>query len=87
MYLPIANTITVLVLGLGGISTTEAVKCRCEGGRLSRNACDEVGGVYEYSCGFLGCCLNEQQQNKFVEICKTLGYGFKRCDDCATCQT
>ncbi|KAJ4388307.1 hypothetical protein N0V85_007697 [Neurospora sp. IMI 360204] len=76
------------LLAVGTVTVTNAEKCACNGGTdHSKTACDRIGAKYGvFGCGFTGCCVNPgTQHNKFVQACKDLGYGFKRCDDCGTC--
>lgn len=87
MYLP--NILTTLLLGLGSLTmTTSALKCACEGGTdHSRIACDRIGAEYGlHGCGFTGCCVFPgDQQRRFIDTCRHMGFEFKRCDDCPAC--
>ncbi|KAI8918634.1 hypothetical protein DFJ77DRAFT_304663 [Powellomyces hirtus] len=70
------------------MQTAFALKCACKGGQAnSRRACNAIGAFYSVnSCGFTGCCVNAGDQRKAFEgACKSLGFNFKRCDSCATC--
>lgn len=87
MHLHSSYLLALLILG-SITPTVEAIKCSCRGGlRRSRDACEQIGGVYEKTaCGFEGCCVTAgNTQESFIQTCRSLGYGFKRCDDCDDC--
>lgn len=96
MHLSPTNYIAVL-LGMGVLSMAQvpvgqvprpAIKCACSGTvENSRTACDPAGGDFNTGgCGFSGCCVYAgREQTSFIENCEALGYGFRRCDDCASC--
>ena len=92
MHLSISAYLTFLV-GLSTLATAQvavparSIKCVCNGIiENSQSACIETGGSFNATaCGFPGCCVYANEQSTFIENCRTLGYGFKRCDDCRSC--
>ncbi|EKV19709.1 hypothetical protein PDIG_01560 [Penicillium digitatum PHI26] len=91
MYLSISTHLTLL-MGLGTLATAQvaarSIKCACDGiTDHSQTACVQTGGSFNAAgCGFAGCCVYaNNEQTRFIETCRTLGYGFRRCDDCRSC--
>lgn len=91
MHLSI-STYFAFLLGLGTLATAQvesrSIKCVCDGiTDNSQTACVQTGGSFNVTgCGFAGCCVYaNNEQTRFIENCRTLGYGFRRCDDCRSC--
>lgn len=91
MHLSI-STYFNLLLGLGTLAIAQvgsrSIKCVCDGiPDNSKTACVQTGGSFNATgCEFAGCCVYaNNEQTRFIENCKTLGYGFRRCDDCRSC--
>ncbi|PGH12271.1 hypothetical protein AJ80_06785 [Polytolypa hystricis UAMH7299] len=77
--------LTTLLLS---VTMVEGLKCACNaGGQNSKAACDYIGKVYgTRGCGYTGCCVFPgRERDAFENACNTLGFGFKRCDECETC--
>ncbi|KAF9976929.1 hypothetical protein BGZ73_007438 [Actinomortierella ambigua] len=82
-----SNVVAFFLVLLCLVTYVNAWKCACNGGTAnSKRACANTGHIYGvYGCGFTGCCVHTHEIQGFKDECNRLGYGFKRCDDCAQC--